>query len=337
MENGRSGGNGGNGARFIFRIFRSLPYAVRKAIFLGIALLFYHLVSQQRFIALQNLRLAFPEKSMEEIAAIARGVYRNLALVAAEFFDLPRLTPAWIERHVTVEGMDHFRRALEKGKGVLMFSAHFGNWELMAATAGLIIGPVMIVYRALDNTLLDTLVRQVRSATGNTMQAKDWALRPMLRTLKDNGLIGILIDQNVKRSEGDFVEFFGRPACTTNSLALMALRTGAPVIPAFLVRTGSRRYRFVIGAEVEIAKTPDRGGDLRENTQRFTRIIEDMVRRYPDHWLWIHQRWKTRPARLLRRRAVQAGNREREKNDTEGRDGENGWRDRQASLPGGER
>jgi Kdo2-lipid IVA lauroyltransferase/acyltransferase len=171
---------------------------------------------------------------------------------------------------------------------------------------------MMVIYRVLDNTLLEALVKQVRTSAGNIFQPKEWALRPMLRLLKDNGIIGILIDQNVDWDEGDFVEFFGRPACTTNGLALMALRTGAPVMPVFLIRTEDRRYRMVIGDEVKIVDTHDRQADMQDNTQRFTRIIEDMVRRYPDHWLWLHQRWKTPLSRLQRKRAIRSSSQRQE-------------------------
>ena len=130
-------------------------------------------------------------------------------------------------------------------------------------------------------------------------------MRSMLRFLKDNGIVGILIDQNVDWYEGTFVDFFGRPACTTDGLALLALHTGAPVMPAFLVREEGFRFRLIIGDEVEIMRTGDRDTDVRANTQNFTRIIEDMVRRYPDQWFWIHQRWKTQISRSPRERERQ--------------------------------
>jgi KDO2-lipid IV(A) lauroyltransferase len=145
----------------------------------------------------------------------------------------------------------------------------------------------------LDNTFLNRLVLSVRSSTGNKPLPKERAMRQMLRTLGSNGVVGILIDQNCSWQEGVFVNFFGRPACTTNSLALLAFHTKAPVIPAFMVRLEDGRYRMIFGEEVEIIDTDQREHDVLINTQNFTRIIEEMISKYPDQWLWVHQRWKT--------------------------------------------
>jgi KDO2-lipid IV(A) lauroyltransferase len=287
-------------AGIILSLFGGIPRGLRRGLFIMLARLFYHLAPRHRLIALHNLKLAFPEKDMAELVHTAWGVYRNMALVAAEFFDIPSLTPERLEKVIEVEGMEHYEAALKKKKGLLMFGAHFGNWELGAAAAALLLKPVMIIYRPLDNGVLDALVNGVRSSTGNVPLPKERAMRPMLRYLKDNGIIGLLIDQNVDWYEGVFVDFFGRPACTTDGLALLALHTEAPVMPTFLVRVGGGRYRLVIGEEVQIVRTGDHQADVQANTQIFTKIIEDMVRRYPDQWLWVHQRWKTQIDRSRR-------------------------------------
>jgi len=277
----------------IFACFQGIPTPLRKALFIGLFRLFYHLSSRYRLIAAYNLRRAFPEKSEKEILRIARGVYRNLGIVAAEFFDLPRLTPSNIGKLIDAEGLENCRQALSKGRGVLLFGAHFGNWELEAIAVSLLIKHMVVIYRPLDSSLLDHLILRVRSVTGNTPIPKDRAMRPMIRSLKRNGILGILIDQNAACHEGVFVDYFGHPACTTDGLALLALHTEAPVIPAYMARLPDGRYRLVIGPEVEIIRTGDREADVITNTQRFTKIIEETVRRYPDQWLWVHQRWKT--------------------------------------------
>jgi len=238
--------------------------------------------------------MAFPEKSMAETVLIARGVYRNMAIVAAEFFDIPWFTEERIREGVEVEGLEHCLEALKKNRGILMFGAHFGNWELGAIAVSLLVCPGMVIYRTLDNTLLERLVLSVRSSTGNKPLPKQQSMRKMLRTLKNNGVVGLLIDQNRSWQEGVFVDFFGRPACTTDGLALLALHTAAPVIPAFMIRLEDGRYRLVFGEEVELINTDQREQDVLINTQNFTRIIEEMIRKYPDQWLWVHQRWKTR-------------------------------------------
>ena len=281
--------------------FRVIPTPLRRALFIGLSRLFYLLIPRQRLIATHNLRRAFPEKSEGEILRIVRGVYRNMGIVAAEFFDIPRLTKENIAAQVETEGLENCWKALEKGQGLLLFSAHFGNWELEAAAAALLIKPAVVIYRPLDSPLLDHLVLRVRSATGNIPLAKEHAMRPMLRALKQNGILGILIDQNVDWYEGVFVDYFGRPACTTDGLALLALHTEAPVLPAYMVRLPDGRYRLVFGPEVEVIRTGDRDADILANTQRFTKVIEQIVRRYPDQWLWVHQRWKTQPCQVPRK------------------------------------
>lgn len=288
-------------ADMLLTCFQGIPTPLRKALFTGLFLLFYHLVPRQRLIAAHNLRRAFPEKSDDEILRIVRGVYRNMGIMAAEFFDIPLLTKENIGELVDAEGLNHCLKALDKGRGVLIFTAHFGNWELVAAAGALLIKPGIVIYRTLDSAFLDHLVRRVRSATGNILLPKEHAMRAMLRSLKRNEIVGILIDQNMAWYEGVFVEYFGRPACTTNGLALLALHTGAPVLPGFIARLSDGRYRFVIGPEVEVARTGNRDADILVNTQRFTKVIEEVVRQYPDQWFWVHQRWKTQKCQVRRK------------------------------------
>jgi KDO2-lipid IV(A) lauroyltransferase len=285
-------------AGILLAFFQTVPVSLRRRLFIGLSLLFYHIVPRQRMIALHNLRSAFPEKTDAEIVKIARGVYRTMGIVAAEFFDIPKLTTENIREIVEPEGLENLQKALAKGRGVLLFSAHFGNWELEAAAIALLFKPAVVIYRSLDNHVLDSLVFHVRSASGNKPLRKENAMLPMFRTLKKNGMLGILIDQNVDWYEGVFVDYFGRPACTTSGLALLALLSGAPVLPAYLIRLPEGRYRLVIEPEVEVIDTGDRDADVITNTQRFTKVIENTVRKYPDQWLWVHQRWKTQPCQI---------------------------------------
>jgi len=285
-------------ADILLACFRAIPTPVRRFLFTGLFRLFYLLVPRQRLIALHNLRRAFPEKSEDEILKITRGVYRNMGIVAAEFFDIPRLTKSNIGALVDAEGLEHCLKALEKGKGVLMFGAHFSNWELEAVAASLLIKPCTVIYRLLDSAFLEHLVLKVRTATGNRLLDKRRAMREMLRSLKRNEIVGVMLDQNVDVYEGVFVDFFGRPACTTDGLVILALHTGVPVLPGYIVRLPDGRYRFVIGPEMEVLDTGDRNADIVANTQRFTAEIEKVVRQYPDQWFWVHQRWKTQLCQL---------------------------------------
>lgn len=279
----------------ILKFMSAIPREQRRALFIGAFRLFYYLSARQRFITIHNLRCAFPEKGTDEIIATAKGVYRTIGIVAADFFDIPSLTKENIGDLVEVQGLDNLKKALEKNKGVLMFGAHFGNWELGAAAMPLILKPLAVIYRSLDNSILDNLVLQVRSSTGNTPVSKERAMLQMLRTLRRNEILGILIDQNMASYEGVFVDFFERPACTTNGLALLAIRTQAPVVPGYIVRLENGKYRLVFKEEMRIIRTGDEDEDIVINTQNFTRVIEGTVREYPDQWLWIHQRWKTKP------------------------------------------
>lgn len=285
-------------ADLLLRVMQAVPSRFRRAVFTGLFGLSYHLLSRRRSTALRNLELAFPEKTDAERAAIARGVFRTLGIVTAEFFDLPRLTRENIGDLVQAEGLEHCRNALARGRGVLMFGAHFGNWELEAVAVSLLVKPLVVIYRPLDNGIFDALAMNVRTATGNRTVAKTKSMRTMLRNLHNNEILGILIDQNVDWYEGPFVEFFGKPACTSEGLALLALHTGAPVLPAYMVRLPDNRYRLVIGPEVELIHTGDRKADIAANTQHFTKIIEESIRRHPDQWLWVHKRWKTTLSRI---------------------------------------
>jgi KDO2-lipid IV(A) lauroyltransferase len=286
--------------RTILLMFGMVPLKARRTIFRALFLLFYHLSLKHRIITMHNLICAFPEKSLTEIIKIAKKVYVNLGTVAAEFFEIPTLTRENMSDWVTFEGLENYTNALAKQKGILFYTGHFGNWELLAACFGLQNIHVSIIYRALDNPILEDFVAWFRSYTGHKVIPKGGASRKIIELLKKNEMIGILIDQNVSWREGVFVDFFGRPTSTTKRFAELALRTGAPVVSAFIIRQGDGGYRIVINDEVEVTRTGNHEKDLFDNTQRFTRVIEDVVRRYPDQYFWLHQRWKTKKVQIER-------------------------------------
>ena len=281
--------------------FQCVPLSIRKLFFKFFLMLYYHASTKHRLIALHNLRCAFPEKDMEELILIAKGVYRNLAITAAEFFSMPSITRENLHEWVEMEGQEHFEAGIAQGKGLLTIIAHFGNWELMPVTVPLLIKflkPSYIVYRPLDSPVLDNMVEHVRTINGNEMIRKGGSGKRIMELLKENHSIAILSDQNVAAQEGVFVDFFGRPACTGVGLAVLALRSGAPVLPMFMARQKSGKYKFILKPLVEISQTGDYERDLIENTQRFTKVVEDVVREYPDQWFWIHQRWKTKACQI---------------------------------------
>jgi KDO2-lipid IV(A) lauroyltransferase len=273
-----------------------IPLSWRIFFFEALGRLFYLLDDRHRRIARRNLALAFPEKGAPEREKIVQMAFRHLGRVAAEFPFIPRLGEEGIRRHVFFEGMENFRRAQEKGRGVIFLTAHFGNWEWMAAAFPLFSQhPCHVVFRPLDSPFLDRMVERLRTSTGNGTIPKQKAMGHILRLLKEGKTVGILLDQNMAWQEGVFVDFFGELACTNTGMALLALKTGAAVLPVFNIREEDGRYRAVIEPEVPLIRTGDKKSDVLENTQRFTRIIEGYIRNYPNHWLWVHQRWKTRP------------------------------------------
>jgi len=275
-------------------LFRIIPLSVRRALFVALARLFYLLSPKHRLIAVHNLTRSFPEKPLNEILKIAKGSYESFALILAEFSEILYMNQDNLHRWIRISGLNHYAEACRKGKGVLLFSAHFGNWEIGNAALAITTNPLIFVYRILDSPFLEEGITHVRASCGNISLDKENAMRPMIRSLKKGATINLLIDQNVAVYDGIFVNFFGRPACTTSGLALLAMHTGAPVLPFFTTRMQNRKYLMEIGSEVRVSCSGDRNADVLENTQNFTKMIEDQIRKYPEQWFWLHQRWKTK-------------------------------------------
>lgn len=255
----------------------------------------FSLDRKHREITLTNLRRAFRnEKNEREISEIAKACYENLGRSFVEFSRLLRHNPEYVKKYIIIDGFENYINAKEKGRGVLYLTAHCGNWELMALTQALMGYPLSIVARPIDNPYLNRKVEQIRTRYGNKIIEKRRAMRGILRCLDEKGTIGVLLDQNVTKKEGVFVDFFGESACTNKGMALIASKIGAPVLPAFIHYLGGGRHRIIVGEEIEIERSGDAEKDVISNTSRFTKIIEDHIRKYPEEWLWLHRRWKTR-------------------------------------------
>lgn len=284
--------------RGAFGLVAVLPLPIALRVGEGVALL-VHLVNRpHRRIALTNLRIAFPERSARAHLRILRRFWLNIGRMVAETAHMRELTPETVASRVTFEDPDRWRAIVAKhaGRGVLVLTGHFGNWELLAYAHGLYGLPVHLVYRALKNPLIDEYLGRLRRSAGTVTVRKRTAGANVVRAMRQGAILVIPADQNSTRRQGVFVDFFGFPASTNRGLARLAVRSGLPVYPAFLVREGrSHRHKIVIGDEVAVQRTGDRSADLQENTQRFARVLEEMIRRHPDHWVWIHRRWKTRP------------------------------------------
>jgi KDO2-lipid IV(A) lauroyltransferase len=250
-----------------------------------------------RRIAEENLRLAFPDWSEAQRRTVIRGMVRQIGWLAAEFAHLPHLTLQNLDRVIVIDGLEHFRAAHAEGKGVLFLTGHMSAWELSSYAHALHEAPMHFLVRAVDNSRVDALVERYRCRSGNTAIDKNAAARAVLRVLRANGVIGILADHNASRLEGVFVNFFGVPACTTAGLARFALHTGAAVVPVFVTWDEAiGKYRLGYQPAMTLVRTGDEAADIVTNTQRFMDIVEAHVRRYPDQWLWVHRRWRERPA-----------------------------------------
>ena len=243
-----------------------------------------------------NLALAFPEWTPARRREVKRKMVRNLGWMAAEFARLPQYTKENIEQFVILDGHENFLAGQSRGKGVIYLTGHIGAWELSSFAHALYGFPLHYMARPLDNEPLDALVNGYRGLSGNTPIFKNDAARGMLRILKNSGTVGILADQNTMPQEGVFVDFFGTPACTTTGIARVALHTDAAVVPGYAYWDANiRKYRLRFEPPVELTRSGNAEQDILENTQRFTKVIEEIIRQHPEQWVWIHARWKTRP------------------------------------------
>jgi KDO2-lipid IV(A) lauroyltransferase len=268
-----------------------LPPAMLGALGTAIGLAFYTCDRAHRRLSIAQLRAAFPTRSARECRDIARRMFAHFGRLLVRMLEISRLSPAEVGRRMDFEGEERVHAALAAGKGVIVFSGHFGYWEMMIAGHPLVLPPMTLVVRPLSNPYLNDLLAGMRSHTGNRLIARQGGLRRILRALQANECVGILIDQHIQGSDAVMVDFFDRPAATTAALATLALRTGAPLIPAFTMALPGGRYRLIYEHPVE-PPGPDSADPVRELTQRCSDVLEMYVRRHPHLWLWMHRRWR---------------------------------------------
>ncbi len=277
-------------------LLRALPLerAVRAGAAIGTIALAFDLYN--RSIARRNLELAFANLQPEQRSAILRETYRNFGRMAAEWVHFAELDRSNIEGYVTYAGREHWDDAIRRsgGRGILVLTGHFGNFELLSVAHSLYGNRIAIVQRPNRNPVLDHAVAARRRRFGNLTVPRKGAGREVMRLLRDNWMVAIPLDLDTRH--GAFVDFFGTLAATNPALARIAMATGAPVLPAFMVRQGvTSRHQITILPVIDVRISGNRSDRINENTQVFTSAIESMIRRYPDHWNWIHRRWKTRP------------------------------------------
>ena len=287
-------------ARGLLAALGLLPRAGALAISVGIARLCFRLLGGLRKVGMRNLEIAFPEKSEAERDRLLKGTFENLGRVLGEVSQFQKTTPAKIEQIVDFtldEGSQElYHRVKEEKRGVLITTGHLGNWELLVYAFAALHEPIAYLARPLDNPLIEDLTVRIRTRFGNTPINKSNSAMLAIKLLRDGGILGVLADVNVHPKEGVFVPFFGADACTSAGPAMLALRTDALIVPFFCVYDSTeKRYRIVRGDILEPVKTGDRERDIIETTRLYTAEIERIIRQYPDQWLWIHKRWKTRP------------------------------------------
>jgi KDO2-lipid IV(A) lauroyltransferase len=284
---------------FIFQIVKPLfAFPPRKlSLFAGriLGFIFYYLDKRHRRLALTNLKMAFgPERTPRELKRIARRSFMHFGELLAEIIKFPRLKEEKKGRLFLVEGEENLLEALGKKKGVLFFSAHYGNWEI-APYFLTKKGKINVVARPLDNRLLEAQLLKLRRSLGTKVIYKHQATKQILQSLREKEMIALLIDQNVLQSQAVFVDFFGKKAATTPSLAAFFLRTRSPLLPAFCYPISHHVYRLKIFAPLKFSLEKDYEQNILKITQICTKIIEDQIRKNPRYWLWFHNRWKTRP------------------------------------------
>ena len=277
-----------------------LPRGVARGMGAGLGWVVYLALGRLRHVGQMNLERALPELAEEERDRILRGVYRGLGWQMAEFCRMERYTRENLDGWIRYEGLERFLAAEAEGKGVLVLTGHIGAWELSSFYHSLMGHKMGMVIRRLDNRWLDAFVNRIRCLHGNQVLHKDDFARGLITAMRAGETVGILMDTNMTPPAGEFVPYFGRLACTATGLARVALRTGAAVVPGFLVwergeRGGRGGYVLHFGERVALPEDGDSEERVMELTRRCTTVIESWVRRYPEQWLWIHRRWKTRP------------------------------------------
>lgn len=285
-------------SRFAISSVRLLPRSVAIRALDAFASLTYRLDAFHRHITHVNLTIAFPELSAREHDEIARKSFQNTARNLLEVSQMPRLTRENIRELVRYDpqfGLNNFERARARQGGVLYLTGHFSAWELLPTAHALYGYPLSFITRPLDNAPLEAYLRRIRELAGNQVIYKRDSVRHILEKLKTGGAVGILMDQNTSLQEGIFVDLFGLPAATSTSIALLALRTEASVLPGYLSPRSGGRYTIKFLPPVDLIHTGDTNRDVALNTQQFNRILEGIIREQPETWLWGHRRWSHQP------------------------------------------
>jgi KDO2-lipid IV(A) lauroyltransferase len=289
--------------RILLVVIRLLPRRVAMKLFGSLGALAFRILKEERIKAINNLNIAYgEEKSQAEIHAMAREVFINLGKSGAEFaIKMGQNTPEQYFKNLEVRGSEHLQEALKKGKGILGLISHIGCWEGTALGLPMLGIPSYAIGKKLGNEQLNTLLFESRGKKGVKTLARGSSYKTILRVLTENNLVGILIDQDTE-VRGVFVDFYGKPAYTPVGAAMLAMDSGAPVLPAFYLKKDDDTYEFIIEKEIPLVMTGNRRKDMEENTRLFHAVIEKYIKKYPTQWVWMHNRWKTTPAMIAEKK-----------------------------------
>ncbi len=273
-------------------LMRIIPLRPGRALGAGLAGLLFHLLKAPRRVGAGNLRRAFPNWSEGRVQATLRAVYRQLGWSLAEVCHLPSLGPDWVGKNVDFEGREHADRSMRRGRGVVALVSHFGNWELLGAVFARVGYSPRVVAFPQSNRRVDDLIRRNRESTGmKVVYTGHHGTAELLEHLRGGGMVGILADQNAGEG-GVRLPFFGRDCSVAKAPAVLARKTGAAIIPVFLLRGPGHRFIVNVLPEVPVDRTSDAEKDIRETTRRWLKVQEDFTREHPDQYFWLHRRWK---------------------------------------------
>ena len=289
--------------KMLLTVIRILPRRVAMGIGAGLGALVFRLMKAERSKTINNLTIAYgEEKTAAEIAAMAREVWVNLGKSGVEFaIKMGQEKPEDFFKDLEVRGNEYLQEAHNKGKGILGLISHMGCWEGTAMGIPMLGIPAYAIGKKLGNEKLNALLFESRGKKGVPTLARGSSYKTILRTLKENNLIGILIDQDTE-VRGVFVDFYGKPAYTPIGAAMLAMDSGAPVLPMFYLKKPDDTYVFIIEKEIPLVSTGNRRQDMEENTRRFHVVIEKYIKQYPTQWVWMHNRWKTTPEMVEERK-----------------------------------
>lgn len=271
-----------------------VPLSVALAVGRRLGWVYGSVIRYHRQDAFDALQRSFPGKTDAERRVIVNKMYAHLGMNVVESLRFKKIDDDYIKKYIAFEEAEQVRQSIARGKGSLGLMAHIGNWEMVCAVPYMLKQPASIIVKTIKNKAIDERVQTIRMKMGLHMLPPRDSYRDALRALRKNHLLGFILDQNMTRNEGIFVDYFGRPTCTSPGLAMLSAQTGLPVFPIFIIRSGYQKHVVKIGAPIPAPASRDAEA-IRDATQRYTRAIEDMVRAYPEQWIWIHRRWRTAP------------------------------------------